>query len=45
MLSMTLYNITPCVGILNGVKNLKDYEAVDDITSLESLRFTQDDKT
>ena len=42
---MTLYNMTPCAVILNGVKNLKDYEAVDDSTSLEILRFTQDDKT
>ena len=31
--------------ILSEVKNLKDYEAVDDSTSLEILRYTQDDKT
>ena len=33
----------PCVVILNAVKNLKVSVAVDGSTSLEILRYTQDD--
>ena len=42
---MTEHNITPCVVILNGVKNLKVSETVGGSANLEILRYTQDDKT
>ena len=40
---MTYCERLPYVVILNGVKNLEVSVAVDDSTSLEILRYTQDD--
>ena len=43
MLSMTYCERLLCIVILNGVKNLEVSVAVNGSTSLEILRFTQDD--